>query len=61
MGDANVSNFRRYYPQSCGVTTLPVTAHYMPPNKSMERTFDPGLRLATPSLSLASSSADLKR
>ena len=33
----------------------------MPPNQSMQRKLDPGLRLATPSLSPASSSADLKR
>ena len=33
----------------------------MPPNKAMHRKLDPSLRLATPSLSLASSSGDLRR
>ena len=35
--------------------------NYTPPNQSMQRKLDPGLRLAAPSLSPASSSADLKR
>ena len=32
-----------------------------PPNKAMHRKLDPSLRLAAPSLSLASSSGDLRR
>ena len=35
--------------------------NYMPPNKAMHRKLDPGIRLATPSLSPASSSGDLRR
>ena len=49
--------------RSSNLPTLRINGrrNYTPPNQSMQRKLDPGLRLATPSLSPASSSADLKR
>ena len=57
--DSVVLDFRGGWAR--GSTIRFARRNYTPPNKAMHRKLDPSLRLATPSLSPASSSADLNR